>query len=211
MIESIVPQSRAQRLWRSNADLADICRADEFVAGLASGSTPRARFAWYIGQDAAFLEVFARAYALAVARSADRAQMLVFMDLLAGVTAELRVHGSYAARWGIDLATVEPGPACMAYTDFLRGVAALEPLPQVLAAMAPCMRLYAWLGTTLLPQVLPGSPYAEWVQTYASAEFQDLANRVDALLDLPGGDERAMAKLYRRAMTLECGFFNACH
>lgn len=62
----------AERLWHDNLDLARACLDDPFVAGLASGETPRDRFAWYVGQDAAFLEVFARAYALALARSPDR-------------------------------------------------------------------------------------------------------------------------------------------
>jgi thiaminase/transcriptional activator TenA len=56
----------AERLWHDNLDLARACLDDPFVAGLASGETPRDRFAWYVGQDAAFLEVFARAYSRAV-------------------------------------------------------------------------------------------------------------------------------------------------
>jgi thiaminase/transcriptional activator TenA len=205
-----MPTPLADTLWHANLDLACACLADPFVAGLATGATSRERFAWYVGQDAAFLDVFARAYALALARSPDRAQLLEFTELLQGVVAELRLHGAYAARWGIDLDAVEPGPACLAYTDFLRAVAALEPLPQVMAAMAPCMRLYAWLGRELLPLLDPASPYAEWVRTYADPAFQALAGRVDALLSLPGGDGVAMAARYRRAMSLELAFFRAC-
>lgn len=201
---------RAERLWQANLELAADCLDDPFVAGLASGRTDRDRFAWYVGQDAAFLEVFARAYALALARSTDRDQLLVFTGLLQGVTSELRLHGAYAERWGIVLGDVEPGSACLAYTDFLRGVAALEPLPQVMAAMAPCMRLYAWLGSRLLPQLDPASPYADWVRTYADPDFRRLADTVDALLELPGGDDAAMARNYRRAMLLERAFFRAC-
>lgn len=200
----------AERLWHDNLDLARACLDDPFVAGLASGATPRERFAWYVGQDAAFLEVFARAYALALARSPDRGQLLAFTELLRGVTDELRLHADYARRWGIDLDAVEPGPACLAYTDFLRATAALEPLPQVMAAMAPCMRLYAWLGRELLPRLDAASPYADWVRTYADPGFHALADRVDALMEAPGGEPVAMARLYRRAMTLELGFFRAC-
>jgi len=200
----------ADTLWQDNLDLARACLDDPFVAGLASGATDRRRFAWYVGQDAAFLEVFARAYALALARSTDREQLLIFTGLLQGVTTELRLHGAYAERWGIDLDAVEPGPACLAYTDFLRAVAALEPLPQVMAARAPCMRLYAWLGRELLGRLDPASPYADWVHTYADPAFQALADRVDRLMALPGGDPAAMAHRYRRAMTLERDFFRAC-
>lgn len=202
--------TRAARLWHQSLDLAQACLDDPFVAGLASGTTPRERFAWYVGQDAAFLEVFARAYALALARSTDHGQMHVFMELLQGVMGELTLHGRYAERWGLDLATAEPGPACLAYCDFLKSVAALEPLPHVMAAMAPCMRLYAWLGAQLRPRLDPASPYADWVHTYADAGFHALADRVDALMELPGGDDTRMANLHRRAMALELAFFQAC-
>ena len=202
--------SVAQQLWSANRDLAASCLADPFVAGLADGSTPREHFAWYVGQDAFFLEVFARGYALALAKSGERRQLLACQELLAGVLSELQLHDAYAARWGLDLAHVQPGPACLAYTDFLRGVAALEPLPQILAAMAPCMRFYAWLGTALQPRLDPASPYAEWVQTYAGAEFQALAARLDELLDTAGGEPAQLAVNYRRAMQLECAFFAAC-
>jgi thiaminase/transcriptional activator TenA len=79
-----------------------------------------------------------------------------------------------------------------------------------MAAMAPCMRLYAWLGRELLPRLDAASPYADWVRTYADPGFHALADRVDALMEAPGGDAAAMARLYRRAMTLEFGFFRAC-
>jgi hydroxymethylpyrimidine/phosphomethylpyrimidine kinase len=202
--------SVSQQLWSANRDLAEACLADPFVAGLASGATSRAHFAWYVGQDAFFLDVFARGYALALAKCSDQRHFTVCKELLDGVVAELQLHGAYAARWGLDLSRVTPGPACLAYTDFLRGVAALESLPQILAAMAPCMRLYAWLGATLLPRLDLASPYAEWVQTYASPGFQDLAQRLDALLDAMGADLTSVAPNYRRAMRLERDFFAAC-
>ena len=134
------------RLWADNGDLAAAALAHPFVRGLADGSLPREIFAGYVAQDAFFLESFARAYALALARSPDRPTLLALADLLAGVREELGLHASYAARWGIDLAGVEPAPATLAYTEFLLATAATGGLGEMCAAMTPCMRLYAWLG-----------------------------------------------------------------
>jgi thiaminase/transcriptional activator TenA len=113
----------AGRLWADNTDLADAALAHPFVRGIADGTLPRERFAGYVAQDAFFLEAFARAYALAVAHSPDRAALEAFADLLAGVREELRLHDTYATGWGIDLARVEPGPATLGYTEFLLATA----------------------------------------------------------------------------------------
>ena len=46
----------------------------------------------------------------------------------------------------IDMAGVEPASATLASTEFLLASAATAGLGTVFAAMARCMRLYAWLG-----------------------------------------------------------------
>src|SRR6476620_5321811 len=122
-------------LWSENADVAAAVLAHPFVRGIGDGSLLRERFACYLAQDAFFLESFARAYALALARSPDTTTLLTLADLLAGVREELGLHASYAARWGIDMAGVEPASATLAYTEFLLATAATGGLGMVFAAM----------------------------------------------------------------------------
>jgi thiaminase/transcriptional activator TenA len=198
----------AARLWADNADLADTALAHPFVRGIADGTLPRERFAGYVAQDAFFLEAFARGYALGVVHSTDRAALDAFADLLAGVRGELRLHGAYAARWGIDLAVVEPLPATLAYTDFLLATASLGGAALTCAAMTPCMRLYAFLGQSLAGRAAPGGDYADWVTTYADPGFEELAGTLERLLDA-APDSPAVQRTYRRAMQLEVGFFDA--
>ncbi len=198
----------SQELWQRNRDLAEACLKHPFVQGIASGQLARASFQVYVAQDAYFLEAFARAYALALARSPDREGIRAFKDLLIGVFDELTLHQSYADRWGISLEP-EPLASTKAYTDFLLRTASLEPVGHTAAAMTPCMRLYAWLGGQLAPKLDPESPYAEWVETYSSPELQALAARLEALLDRYRGEPARLAELYRRAMELELAFFQA--
>jgi thiaminase/transcriptional activator TenA len=199
--------SLAADLWAGSADLADAALAHPFVTGVADGTLPRERFAGYVAQDAFFLEAFARAYALGVAHSRDRATLEAFADLLAGVREELRLHDGYAARWGIDLAAVSPAPATLAYTDFLLATAALGDAGEVTAAMTPCMRLYAHLGQSLAGSAT--GPYREWVDTYADPGFEELAATLESLLDRLADDTPAVRRAHRRAMELELGFFDA--
>jgi thiaminase/transcriptional activator TenA len=197
--------SLARALWAENTDLAERAVTHPFIRGLAKGSLPRESFAGYVAQDAFFLEAFGRAYALGVAHSADRAAMEAWADLLAGVREELRLHDDYAARWGIDLAAVDPAPATLAYTDFLLATAALGGLGVTCAAMTPCMRLYAHLGQSLSGRA--AAPYAEWVDTYAALGFEALAASLERLLDLNAEDTVQVHRTYRRAMLLELDFF----
>jgi len=198
----------AEELWKRNRDTADACLTHPFVQGIGSGDLSRERFRVYVAQDAYFLEAFARAYALALAKSPDREGIAVFKDLLVGVFEELTLHEGYAARWGVSLEP-EPLPSTSTYCDFLLRTASLEPVGHTAAAMAPCMRLYAFLGQQLAPKLNPQSPYHEWVKTYASADTEALASRLEALLDRYRGDPEHLAWLYRRAMELELAFFQA--
>ncbi len=198
----------AQDLWHRNRDLADACLQHPFVQGIASGELARASFQAYVAQDAYFLEAFARAYALALAKSPDREGLAVFKDLIVGVFEELGLHREYAQRWGIGLEP-EPLASTRAYTDFLLRTASLEPVGHTAAAMTPCMRLYAFLGQQLASKLDPRSPYREWVETYSSPDLEALSGRLEELLDRYGGEPARLAELYRRAMELELAFFQA--
>lgn len=136
----------AQACWEEVHDLAQASLAHPFVQGIATGTLSRQRFVYYVGQDAFFLEAFARAYAWALAKSPDREGLAVFKTLLDGTFDELALHQGYAAQWGISR-TPQPGEATRAYVDFLLSIAAVEPVGHICAAMTPCMRLYAFLGS----------------------------------------------------------------
>jgi len=198
--------SLAAALWAASADQAAAARAHPFVRGLGDGTLALPAFQRYVAQDAVFLESFARAYALALARSRDRATLEAFADLVAGVREELRLHAAYAERWGT-VAAAEPLPATSAYTDFLLATAALGDVGETCAAMAPCMRLYAHLGQSL--DAGAAGPYGEWVRTYADPGFEALAATLEALLDRHAQDGPDVRRAYRRAMDLELGVFDA--
>lgn len=199
--------STAARLWAANQDLAARAVEHPFVRGLADGTLPADTFARYVAQDAYFLESFARGYALAVAHSTDRPTLEAFARLLAGVLDELRLHDGYTAELGIDRSAVRPGQATHAYCDFLLATAALGSLGLTCAAMTPCMRLYAHLGSTLR-STATATTYAGWIDTYADPAFEQLAVTLEELLDAHADDAR-IGVAYRRAMELELAFFDA--
>ena len=198
----------ARALWQANADWARKILTHPFVRGLGDGSLPVESFKAYVAQDAYFLEAFARSYAFCLANSETRSDLYGFADLIAGVLDELKLHASYAERWKVELDGVVPIAATRAYVDFLLAAARRGDLGETVAAMTPCMRLYAFLGQTLArTEVAP--LYAEWVKTYADPGFEALASRLEVLLDGHATDSEAVRVNYRRAMELEYRFFDA--
>ena len=118
------------------------------------------------------------------------------------------MHDGYAKRWGVSLEP-EPLSSTSNYCDFLLRTASLEPVGHTAAAMTPCVRLYAFLGHQLATKLNPESPYREWVEMYSSRDLEGLVSRLEGLLDRYGGEPEHLERLYRRAMQLERGFFEA--
>jgi thiaminase/transcriptional activator TenA len=200
--------SLAADLWKANGEAAQRILAHGFVRGLGDGTLPVNSFKGYVAQDAYFLEAFARAYAFCLANSTERANLHGFAELIAGVLEELKLHAGYAARWKVDLSCVTPIAATQAYVDFLLETAQGGNLGETIAAMTPCMRLYAFLGQ-MLSRAEAAPFYSEWIRTYADPGFEALAVRLEELLDAHATDSEAVRANYRRAMDLEYGFFDA--
>lgn len=196
-------------LWQANQDLAGACLAHPFVQGIASGALPRERFVYYVGQDAFYLEAFARAYSIAAVKAPDWEGFLAFHTLASGALEERRLHEGYAAEWGVDLQAVEPGPTTRRYTDFLLATAWGHDVGVTAVAMSPCMRLYAFLGQELARNEIPDHIYADWIRAYSSSDFEDLAQQLERLVDQYAGDMPLVRSTYRYAMLCERDFFQA--
>ena len=185
--------------------------ADGYIptGGIEVGASDLEVFSRYVAQDAFFLEAFARAYALAAARSRALEDIEAFAELLAGAIDERKTHTAYAGRLGVSLVGTIPNRACRAYTDFLLARAWQGDVGTTLAAMTPCMRLYSFLGRELARDGLPDHRYRDWIETYSSDEFASLAERIEVLLDRHASDTDEVRGAYRYAMACELEFFAA--
>ena len=199
----------SSKLWQDHLDLANESLSHPFVQGIADGTLPKETFSYYVGQDAFFLEAFARAYSIAAAKAPTWQSFNVFHELAAGVLSELKLHQSYAQTWNVDLAQVTPGSATRQYTDFLLSTAWSQPIGVTAVAMSPCMRLYAYLGQQLAKGGIPEHIYNDWITTYSSDEFEPLATQLEALVDQYAEDSELIRSTYRYAMVCERDFFQA--
>ena len=162
-------------------DLWHAQHAHPFIRGLADGTLSAQRFGFFIRQDYLYLVDYGRALALAAAR-APRLELMTRFSELADATlrTEMELHRQYAARWGISREALEAGrpqPTTRAYANFLLRTATLGEFGELIAAILPCMWGYSELGQRLAEGPRPAHPlYAEWIDTYASDEFAELAD-----------------------------------
>lgn len=201
--------SISDSLWQANQDLAIACLQNPFVQGLADGSLAKSKFAYYVGQDAFFLTAFAQAYSIAAAKTTDLSGFEVFHRLADGVLEELKLHHQYALAWGVNLTQVEPGMATQSYTNFLLATAWSQEIGMTAVAMAPCMRLYQFLGQTLATNGSADHAYSDWIRTYSSPAFAQLTTQLETLIEQYATPIPTAYSNYRYAMLCERDFFQA--
>lgn len=126
---------------------------------------------------------------LAVAKSDDLATMFYFAGLLdAALNTDMSFHREYANRFGItkqELEAEAKSPVTQAYSDFLLVVSYTGGVPELIAALLPCLWIYLEIGTRLKETGVTGegNPYRRWIEIYSSQELKILCKQTRALLD----------------------------
>ncbi len=199
----------------------------DFVRALGAGDLPEACFRHYLGQDYIFLTHFARAYALAAFKSDELDDMrgaAATLDAL--LNSEMALHVKFCAGWGLseaEMAALPEAEANLAYTRFVLATGMAGDLLDLLVALAPCVMGYAEIGTWLAADPdtdrSQSSPYRDWIEMYAGAEYQEVAQSAIAQLDRVAarrlGPEPAasprwakLTETFRSATRLEIGFWD---
>lgn len=200
--------SLSLRLWEENRDLAEACLEHPFITGLADGSLSESRYGLFTQQDHYYLDAYARSYAWGTIRAQDWATRRQFGALMSGILSEGTLHEQTAPELGVSLEDVQPLPAAREYTDFLLATASSGTLGEHLAAMAPCSKLYGWLGSRLADQPYDDR-YDFWIDMYASPDYQAKVEIIMQMLDQHGDDSAPVAIKFRTAMELEYNFFDS--
>lgn len=210
----------SEALHRAALPIWEAQLAHPFVRGIGTGELEEERFARWVRQDYLYLKEFARVFAWAAAK-ADRLSSMSWYAAVLDLTlnTEMGLHRSYAARFGIserELEDEEMWPTTRAYTDFLVRTAADGDMPELLAALLPCAWGYAWIGRRLAAEGRPeDARYADWIEQYASSEFQEAAawlrGELDRVAGDPGPDKHArLRELFLLSSRYEWQFWQMC-
>ena len=198
--------------------------AHPFVRALCDGSLPRENFEFYIRQDARYLDEFAKTFAFAATKTADQAEMHSFGErLLHTLAVERALHQEFGRRFGLtpaEMGRTPMAPTNYAYTRHLLHVAATGTLADLLAAILPCAWVYAEVGrhitATLGGPPAADHPYADWIATYSSPEFEEVGAWLRARLNeraagLPEPDLTRLEDLFLTSSRYEYMFWDMAH
>ncbi|MCY4180655.1 MAG: TenA family protein, partial [Litoreibacter sp.] len=168
-----------------------------------------------------FLVHFSRAWSLAVVKSESMEEMRVCAGTVdALVNHEMALHIKICAEAGIDeqaLYTASEETANLAYTRYVMDAGLKGDFLDMMAALAPCVMGYGEIGKRLAGSKADDTPYADWIETYAGDEYQDVcttvgtmidsavANRIGTLADSPRA--KALQARFTKATELEVGFW----
>ena len=200
----------------SAADLEAIYGLD-FIRELAAGTLAEDQFAYYLSQDAIYLNGYSRVLARASALAPTEAGQLFWAR---SAQQCLEVESELHRTW-LSTRTVESvlGPVTKSYVDHLLAASASGSYAVLVAAVLPCFWLYAEVGQTLHEEFLAAGapaahPYAAWLRAYADEDFAQATRDAIALADDAGrnasADERAaMVVAFRQSCRFEVEFFDA--
>lgn len=144
-----------------------------FLWEIKDGSLPLAKFQYYLGQDYLYLEGFARAVAMALAK-APNSQALEDLSHRVLTPVERPLHHKLVAAAGLtmeDVKLAKHSPTNAAYVNHMLKTASLHGLGATAAALLPCPWTYHELKNELGPSEHP--LYGQWTEFYVAGLLQD--------------------------------------
>jgi hydroxymethylpyrimidine/phosphomethylpyrimidine kinase len=189
----------------------------EFIRGLVEGTLPEQQFAYYLSQDAIYLNGYSRVLSRASAIAPSEEEQLFWArSAQQCLEVESELHRSWLSTRPVQ---PELGPVTKSYVDHLLASSVAGSYGVLVAAALPCFWLYAEVGATLHSEFQAGGApaghaYADWLRTYADEDFaaatrQAILFTERAAMAGSEAERRAMALAFGQSSRYEVEFFDA--
>lgn len=189
--------------------------AHPFLTETARGTIPDERFANWVAQDYIFVREAVPFIALMIPK-APPAHRTSLAGTLTAFQGELSVFEKMAAEHGIRLEGVEPAPINLAYINWLRITALLDPYEAAYTALYTGEKAYTDSWMAVKRGLEAPSKWQAFIDVWTSDDFQAwvafLAAELDALAE--GASDRMRALMERRfvdGLRYEYQFWNLAY
>ncbi|MDQ4502341.1 bifunctional hydroxymethylpyrimidine kinase/phosphomethylpyrimidine kinase [Sinomonas sp. ASV322] len=215
----------AAGLWDATAKVRAEIDALAFIAQLDTGSLPESQFAYYLAQDAQYLNGFSRALARASALAPTEEEQAFWANSAqVCLIVEAELHRTWLSAHPLPTGeALSLGPVTKAYLDHLLAASSMGSYAVLAAAVLPCYWIYAAVGEELHRRHVArvaanpdagAHPYGAWIETYADEAFAESTRRAIRYTDRAGrsasaADRAAMADAFRQSTVYERDFFDA--
>lgn len=211
------PGEYAAQLWQDASPELQAIYGLDFIRGLQSGELPEREFAYYLAQDALYLNGYSRVLARAGALAPTEAEQLFWAR---GSQQCLEVESELHRNWlaGRDVEATA-GPVTKSYVDHLLAASASGSYGVLLAAILPCYWLYAEVGQQLHGAYVEAGassahPYADWLRAYADEDFAAATRQAIDVTDAAAraaspAEREAMREAFAWSCLYETAFFDA--
>ena len=167
----------AEDLLAVSAEIWDAYFRHPFVRGIQDGTLDKARFRFYLMQDALYLEEYAKVFALGAAKAESLSTALLFSEYLSAINRERAVHGGYFEQFSVsegELKTTARSLDNLSYTSYMLRVGYEGGEAEILAAILSCAYSYEVIAKRMLaenPKAGSDPFYGAWVREYASEAY----------------------------------------
>ena len=190
------------------------------VAEIGAGVLPHDTFRSYFEQNLSYLEDYARAIALVIAKAPDRPAIDVLTRFLEQIVhGEIPANQDFLARLGgvpQRSPMVDMHPTAYAYTRHILQICEHESAAAGLAAILPCQWSYGEIGLRLATDMPEDPIYAAWVGMFSEPGYDDLVGASTSLLDrltdgAPAAELAFLSAVFNRSTYYEVAFWDMAY
>jgi thiaminase/transcriptional activator TenA len=208
-------------LHEAGADTWAAAIGHPMVREIAAGTLPHETFRGYFRQNVLYLEAYARAIGLVVARAPDRSALDVLTRFEVRIVGtEIPANLAFLEKLGGDEETLtgrgRMHATTYAYTRHLLAVCSMQDCAAGLAALLPCQWSYGEIARPLMA-ARPADPiYADWIALFGDDDYDALVDETTGVLDrLVDPDDvsrvESLAEIFERSTSYERSFWDMAY
>lgn len=203
----------SNKAWHKANDVFEAIICHPFNQELMCGILDREKFAYYIEQDAVYLQALARCHALIASKISTPLIKNFLKHAESALICEQEVVHEFFRKTFDFKETDHLSPATLSYTSYLLATCSLESVEVGIASVLPCFWVYREVGMHIAKYSAKQNPYARWIETYASTEFNDAVNEVINIFDqlsltASNNIRNKMVDAFYKSACLEWHFWN---